>query len=658
MKNWRNKLLTYFAEPVPTLTIAADPDGLLSDETIGQALRAREIVVVSYGDPVVFRYEYESRLRDALDGASLRLVVAVAQVSLQQVPFDILSRGTSLEVSRARMFPRLSPRVLKGLSLAELDAVAAVYEEYGGGPAESDTMRFVLQAMYDIDVNRVYSHAGVLELLLRVHDRGCRLSAMLADCLAEQLAAQPGSVGMPVREFVCSEQAYFSYLQGEWSAYIAALQQQSQTMREMPDGMTAVEAQYPLADKRVRVLLEDLFACGKLQPAHVAHRDGLPDWIRLGVAYDAGAQARIRIMEEIFRLSETLHAGMTYRDWMQAAMRYGSIKAGALKVGDGSDSEVNANFQQLQRQVDRLFSEWALTHYNQLVNMPYLPHPVMVHHIPHYLASRRQGGKLALIVMDGMSIVEWQQIREVLQADFTCHERAVFAWIPTITAVSRQAIFCGERPAYYAASITTTGKEDHHWQTFWERQGIVKQYVEYRRVADYPASFEPYASHKPSNKVKAIVVDWIDQLVHAALQENRGLYEEVAIWLETGFLQAMIGSLLTDGYQIYLTADHGNRECSGVGRLGDGVLAHTRGERVRVYSNKLLRDQAAAKYSSIIWDSPSLPPDMQVLLSPVDGAFIAKEERIISHGSIAVEEVIVPFVTITAKERDGLNYYG
>ena len=65
-------------------------------------------------------------------------------------------------------------------------------------------------------------------------------------------------------------------------------------------------------------------------------------------------------------------------------------------------------------------------------------------------------------------------------------------------------------------------------------------------------------------------------------------------WLTTGFVDRLFSLLLDKGYHIYLTADHGNVESTGVGRPNQGVIARN-ARRVRVYrSEPLLADSAAA----------------------------------------------------------------
>ena len=79
---------------------------------------------------------------------------------------------------------------------------------------------------------------------------------------------------------------------------------------------------------------------------------------------------------------------------------------------------------------------------------------------------KSQQQKIALIVIDGLSLDQWVVLRETLseqQSQLKFRENAVFAWIPTITSVSRQSLFAGKLPLYFPASINTTAKESYLW---------------------------------------------------------------------------------------------------------------------------------------------------------------------------------------------------
>ena len=73
-----------------------------------------------------------------------------------------------------------------------------------------------------------------------------------------------------------------------------------------------------------------------------------------------------------------------------------------------------------------------------------------------------KASKAALVVLDGLSLDQWVVVRQELarqRPDYEVQQDAVFAWIPTVTAVSRQAVFAGLPPMYFPDSIQTTSRE-------------------------------------------------------------------------------------------------------------------------------------------------------------------------------------------------------
>lgn len=82
-----------------------------------------------------------------------------------------------------------------------------------------------------------------------------------------------------------------------------------------------------------------------------------------------------------------------------------------------------------------------------------------------------------------------------------------------------------------------------------------------------------------SNKIVGIVIDMIDEIVHGAMLGKRGIVGQINAWCETGFVEKLFLLLADHGFQIYLTADHGNVDAEGIGRLNQGVVSEPRGER-------------------------------------------------------------------------------
>jgi hypothetical protein len=81
----------------------------------------------------------------------------------------------------------------------------------------------------------------------------------------------------------------------------------------------------------------------------------------------------------------------------------------------------------------------------------------------------------------------------------------------------------------------------------------------------------------------------------------------------------------------------------------EGVLAETRGQRVRIYENETLRDKTASEVAhTCIWPSVGLPQGYYPLMTSGRGAFAALGSTVVAHGGVSLEEVVVPFIRVYA----------
>ena len=308
----------------------------------------------------------------------------------------------------------------------------------------------------------------------------------------------------------------------------------------------------------------------------------------------------------------------------------------------------------LQSTADERLREWVSKHYTDLPSLPVVKGPVMVHHIPRFLSMRRSAGetKIALLVFDGLAVDQWIQIRESLMKQsqmLSFDESVCFAWLPTLTSVSRQALFSGLKPREFADSIETTTQEQTLWLRFWQDQGLRVNEVLYRKGIKRTGQLDDLdaALANPSIKVAGIVVDTVDEIVHGAVLGKRGIANQIASWCESGFVDRLFALLLDKGFHVYLTADHGNVDAVGQGRPNQGVAPELRGERVRTYrSETLVAESAATNVNTYRMDTVGLPANFMLLFAGGRTAFVPKGEQVVVHGGISVEELIVPFVKV------------
>ena len=643
MPEWRNILLRDFEEPIQPLSLVSDPDGFLHDPKINKVLEEKGIEVLEYGDPIAFRYVYESRFREDILTNSTRLIVRV-RGPLDSLPSDLLQTGRRLEYYFANIFPKLASSVVRELEPFQVDVLYTQYPSYANSTSVGDACDFILQRVYRIPYHLIDTKTELIKTLLAMHQSGKTLPPVIQAHLIATLEKKPRLSNLPIRELLTSEGAFYRYLEEEWLGFLSGQSKPGTKIAE-PRGSFGINENHPFEDVEVRALLGSAFVAGRIPKATGFDISRLPKWTKVGLRIDENRAIKEQfnaILEQI----EGYAVWDDYRQIKQLAALMGEAKSLWLSSGSIFDDDTQEIWARLTQGVDAQFQVWLKNHFSNLLSLSYLPRPVMVNHIPHYLGSLHTE-KTALIILDGMNFAQWVQIRAYLQdiGKLSTEEDAVFAWVPTITSVSRQAIFSGELPFAFSDSIQSTNKEEQSWKLFWENRGIFRNYIAYRRgLGD--GSYDASQSLTNSTVIAGYVVDTIDQLVHKALQGQRSVRAELKLWLENNYLLNLIQDLLSKGFSVYLTSDHGNCESVGVGRPNEGVTAHTKGERVRIYKDKNIRNRFLADYQGIAWDGHGLPPDMFLLLAQAGQAFTNKGKLVVSHGGISLEEVVVPFVHI------------
>jgi len=130
-----------------------------------------------------------------------------------------------------------------------------------------------------------------------------------------------------------------------------------------------------------------------------------------------------------------------------------------------------------------------------------------------------------------------------------------------------------------------------------------------------------------------------------------GMHNQVRQWAGQPYMANLIDLLLDNGFRVFLTSDHGNIEATGCGRPAEGSVADLRGERVRIYSDPLLRGQIKSRFPEALdWPPVGLPEDYLPLIAPGRSAFVRETQRLVGHGGVSLEELVVPLVQIERRD--------
>jgi len=665
MSSWRDQILREFTPKVARLTIVADPDGLLLEEGILENIHERGFELIPFDDHVAFRYVYESKFRSRWDrGEQTDLVVVLrsADSDLSSLPFDLLHAGRRLSFNLGDIFPNLSYPVVAALDRGDLDALYEAQKSHAPGQlGDNATKEFALRHVFEIAPELIKQPSDLLRVLLRRHYRGQRIPSILDDRFIQLLRQRHVFGDWPLNALVPDREAFFAFLQERWPIFLD--REDSKGTPSVRDGRGPYgvtnegPVDLPFDHHDIRVYIDNLFVEGLLHPVSHAHADSLAKtWASIGVRTDPAEDRSRRLRKLVETLQSSVPADdAKHTDWSAFARGWAELLLLTNEQSDDADAHEFVDV--LRTQVNNGFTAWLLKRYAGLVNLPSTP-PVMVHHIPRFLARQMAedpNTKIAMLVLDGLSLEQWLAIREALvlrQPSLLFREQTVFAWVPSLTSVSRQAAFAGKPPLFFPNSIHTTEKEPVLWTQFWVDQGFTPHEVVYiKGLGDGSLDGVSEAMSHPKARIAGLVVDKIDRIMHGMELGTAGMHNQVHQWAAQPYLSELLDLLLKSGFHVYLTSDHGNIEAEGCGRPAEGAVADLRGERVRVYPNAELRAQVKARFPAALeWNPIGLPDDYLALLAPPGQAFIQEHQRTVAHGGISIEELIVPLVRV---ERRG-----
>lgn len=657
MSDWRGAILKEFTPGVQPITAVADPDGLLTEPGLSQALTERGFESVLFEDSISFRFAYESRFRPRLDagvnkGDRVDLVVLLRDdaSSFVKLPFDVLAGARKLSFGLADLFSQFSYPVLRDLEPQYLDLVYEAQLSFTPGVlGENATKDFILRHVFKIAAELIKSDADLLLMLLERHCRLWLIPATFVNRLAHVLHQNAEFADWPLTDLLADRSLFHAFLQERWPRFLCRLSGKV----EPRDGPLKMEgpADLPFDNPHARAYIRNLFLEGLLEPVEFT---GISQgWAADGVRHDP-QQDRDRRFAALLDVAEGKMPGKDarYGDWLSFARIWAEVNLLACERGAGISLNTDPQVSSVRSKVDTGFAEWLRTHFGSLYSLP-ATQPVMVHHIARFLAAERdRTGKVALVVVDGLAFDQWLVVRHQINLQHPAwgfDESATFAWVPTITNVSRQAIFAGKAPYNFPSSIYSTGREASLWQRFWVDHGMTGREIGYFKGLGELSTLRAVQDALSDPKIKVIgaVVDKVDRIMHGMEMGAAGMHNQVRQWAAEGFLSALLELLLLHGFVVFLTADHGNVESVGGGRPNERVTAEVRGERARIYSDPVLRANVAARFpTAISWNPLGLPEDFLPLLSAGRSAFVPEGYRTVAHGGVTLEETIVPFIRV------------
>lgn len=324
------------------------------------------------------------------------------------------------------------------------------------------------------------------------------------------------------------------------------------------------------------------------------------------------------------RISSSNGKSISYTEWINIAQVKAAIEVYAARAG----LSINLAF------LEDAFATFVMGDYSKLSGQTSSEGPIILPKVFDYIAK----DKAALIVMDGMSLFDFNILSRYfhgIEYELQCS----YALIPSTTAISRQSLLSGKYPRQLETPFVLS-KEEKGFYDAAEEYGYSKKQASYIRGYDVEPSL--------FTKLIAVIINDVDDIIHGQQQGRQGMYNDIILLAKSGKIQSLIRSLYKAGFTVYLTADHGNTLCQGIGALRNvGVEVETKAKRMMILKDFADISKVVTE-NTIEYPAYYLDKKYKYLICKTGISFNSKNSEVMTHGGITLDEVIVPFIKIKA----------
>ncbi len=614
MNNWVEKIKDLLTSSKKTHIIVKDNDALLKYPEIIQVFENEGIRVFFAESDIQVRIVFETEVREN----SNKCLIVTSKTYKPLPDIEEMVHFTSIGLNI--LFPNLDTQALKGLSFNALCLLSnmKLYEKLG----HDQTLKFLLENLYSVDFDSLRhsnSKERIINALIMVFLEKNGVNAPLSEFL-ENLA-KPYFPNLLKTGFIKNN--LIDFLQEQWANFVN-------------------EKEYYL-DFNETILKRNLgylFAFGYLKPVKVTEEKyrRLSNPLKMGVFINEQGDNDT----ELEGLIEYLHSQIEsiedlYDQWFKIIQIIASTK---LKAIITTNKELKEKFAFIENIFNLRFQRFIDNTYNSLFSLSGVRRPVVVSRILDYIKAQPEEKK-ALIVIDGMNYWQWLLLGKELSDEKIKYDlNSTLAYIPTITAWSRQAIFKGDKPDLKEDN----SKEAKLFNEYWTNQGISSYKIEYNKTG-LNQKFSPN-NLSPDISILGLVCNDLDDIMHGSLLGEEQLRTSTIQWIKKSGIIDIISSLMIKGFCIYLTSDHGSIEATGVKNLSlkERVGTLSRSKRHLYFANDTMQKTFIEDNASIAYGIKN-----QSIYLKNNEAFTIDKHSVITHGGSHFWEVLVPFVRIYEK---------